>query len=140
MHEILRIALALLFFLAGTPLGLGALIVVSPLDTPKAAYSKIEAAKAGDEVSIAPGTYRFRVYLSAQGTASQPINIHAQDPGKPPVWDLSAGLVEDAPGSYPAGDRGRAAWQLFGASNHHISGIVFTGSHNGSRNAAGIRY
>ncbi len=108
--------------------------------TPSDNYTKIEAAQPGDEVVIAPGTYRFRVYLTGQGTRLNPIRIRAQDPNNKPVWDFSAGLVENAPGSYGAGDRGRGGWQVSGGANYHISGIVFTNCHNGSMNAAGIRY
>lgn len=103
-------------------------------------YTKIEAAQAGDEVIIAPGTYRFRVHLTAKGTAASPINIHAQDPGNKPVWDMSATLVENAPGSYAAGDRGRGGWQVDGGAYYNISGIVFTGCRTASDNSAGIRY
>ncbi len=108
--------------------------------TPSDNYTKIESAQAGDEVVIAPGTYRFRVYLTGQGTRLNPIKIRAQDPNNKPVWDFSAGLVENAPGSYGAGDRGRGGWQVSGGANYHISGIVFTNCHNASMNAAGIRY
>ena len=108
--------------------------------TPSDNYTKIEAAQAGDEVVVAPGTYRFRVFLTGQGTRLNPIRIRALDPNNKPVWDFSAGLVENAPGSYSAGDRGRGGWQLSGAANYHISGIVFTNCHNASMNAAGIRY
>ncbi len=108
--------------------------------TPSDNYAKIEAAQPGDEVVIAPGTYRFRVYLTGQGTRLKPIKIRAQDPNNKPVWDFSAGLVENAPGSYSAGDRGRGGWQVSGGANYHISGIVFTNCRNASMNAAGIRY
>src|ERR1700731_3834297 len=80
-----------------------AVIYITPADN----YTKIEAAKAGDEVIIGPGTYAFRLHLTAKASASNPINIHAEDPNNKPVWDLSATLVENAPGSYGAGDRGR---------------------------------
>ena len=113
-----------------------AVIQISPGDD----YTKIEAAQAGDEVVIAPGTYRFRVYLTGQGTRTQPIKIHAQDPNNRPVWDFSGGLVENAPGSYGAGDRGRGGWQVSGGAYYQISGIVFTNCHNASMNCAGIRY
>src|SRR5437879_2780550 len=53
-----------------------AVINVTPTDS----YTKIEAAQAGDEVIIAPGTYTFRVHLTAKAPASNPINIHALDP------------------------------------------------------------
>ena len=88
-----------------------AIINVSPGDS----YEKIESARAGDEVVIAPGNYSFRVYLTAQGTAGKPIVIRAQDPARPPVWDFGSTLVENAPGSYGAGDRGRGGWQFSGA-------------------------
>jgi len=113
-----------------------ATITVGPGDS----YTKIEAAGAGDEVVIAPGTYKFRVYLTKQGTAAQPIVIRAQDPAQPPVWDLGDTLVEDAPGSYTAGDRGRGCWQFSGAAYVHVSGLVITGCHTASANSAGVRY
>ena len=113
-----------------------ATINVAPGDS----YAKIEAAGPGDEVVIAPGTYAFRVYLTKAAPAGQPIVIRAQDPSRPPVWDLSSTLVENAPGSYTAGDRGRGCWQLSGATNIHISGLVITGCHNAAANSAGIRY
>ncbi|HEY5088503.1 MAG TPA: hypothetical protein VIK30_00960, partial [Polyangia bacterium] len=120
----------------GTATARAATINVGPGDS----YAKIEGAAAGDEVVIAPGTYGFRVYLTRAAPAGNPIIIRAQDPSNPPVWDLSAGLVESAPGSYTAGDRGRGCWQLSGATNIHISGLVITGCHNQDANSAGLRY
>jgi hypothetical protein len=113
-----------------------AIINVSSADS----YAKIEAARAGDEVVIAPGTYGFRLYFSIAASPDQPIVIRAQDPANKPVWDLSATLVENAPGSYTAGDRGRGGWQFSGASNYRISGIVFTGCRTAGHNSAAIRY
>ncbi len=113
-----------------------ATINVAPGDS----YTKIEGAKAGDEVVIAPGTYKFRVYLTQKAPAGNPIVIRAADPTNPPVWDLSAGYVEDAPGSYTAGDRGRGCWQLSGATNIQISGLVITGCHGSDADSAGMRY
>jgi hypothetical protein len=113
-----------------------ATINVAPGDS----YAKIEGAKPGDEVVIAPGRYGFRVYLTQKAPADKPIVIRAGDPANPPVWDLSAGLVENAPGSYTAGDRGRGCWQLSGATNVQISGLVITGCHNADANSAGLRY
>src|SRR5215831_5859697 len=109
-------------------------ITVNPGDS----YDKIENAQPGDEVVIAPGTYNFRVYLSKQG--SMPIVIRAQDPNNPPVWDMGSTLVEDAPGSYTAGDRGRGCWQLVGATYYTIDSIVFTHCRTAGNNSAGIRY
>jgi hypothetical protein len=114
----------------------GAVINVGPGDD----YTKLEAAQPGDEVLIAPGTYAFRVYLSGQGTASHPIVIRALDPANRPVWDFGTTLVENAPGSYTAGDRGRGGWQFSGAKNYCVSGIVFRNCHTASMNSAGIRY
>jgi hypothetical protein len=103
-------------------------------------YTKIESAKAGDEVVIAPGKYAFRVYLTQQASATNPIVIRALDPANPPVWDFTNTLVETAPGSYTAGDRGRGGWQFSGASGYRISGIVFRNCRTASFNSAGIRY
>jgi MYXO-CTERM domain-containing protein len=113
-----------------------ATINVAPGDS----YAKIEGAKPGDEVVIASGTYGFRVYLTQKASEDKPIVIRAADPAHPPVWDLSAGYVESAPGSYTAGDRGRGCWQLSGATNIQISGLVITGCHNADANSAGLRY
>jgi MYXO-CTERM domain-containing protein len=113
-----------------------ATIVVTPQD----GYQKIEAAKPGDEVVMAPGTYTFRVFLQQKGTPQAPVIIRAQDPNNRPVVDLTGTLVENAPGSYSAGDRGRGCWQLSGATNIQISGIVFQGCRTASNNSAGIRY
>jgi hypothetical protein len=107
---------------------------------PGDSYTKIEGAKPGDEVVIAPGTYGFRVYLTQKAPTGNPIVIRAADPANPPVWDLSAGYVEDAPGSYTAGDRGRGCWQLSGATNIQISGLVITGCHGSDADSAGMRY
>jgi hypothetical protein len=114
----------------------GALINVTTNDT----YTKIEGANAGDTVIIAPGTYAFRVYLTKQGSPDNPIIIQALDPSNPPVWDFGATLVENAPGSYTAGDRGRGGWQFSGAQSYNISGIVFRHCRTASYNSAGIRY
>ncbi len=103
-------------------------------------YTKIESANPGDEVVIAPGTYSFRVYLTKSAGVTNPINIRALDPANPPIWDFGATNVEDAPGSYTAGDRGRGGWQFSGAKNYNISGIVFRNCRTASFNSAGIRY
>ena len=103
-------------------------------------YTKIEGAKAGDTVLIAPGTYNFRVYLTGHGQVTNPIVIQALDPSNRPVWDFGATLVENSPGSYTAGDRGRGGWQLSGAQNYTISGIIFRHARTSSFNSAGIRY
>ncbi|HWX18774.1 MAG TPA: hypothetical protein VN578_02600 [Candidatus Binatia bacterium] len=116
--------------------GRGAVINVGPGDS----YTKIEAAQPGDEVVIAPGTYAFLVYLTKAGGVTNPIVIRAQDPANRPVWDFGTNLLDAAPGSYGAGDRGRAAWQFSGAKNYSISGILFRNCRNSSQNAAGIRY
>jgi MYXO-CTERM domain-containing protein len=98
-------------------------------------YKKIEAAQSGDEVVIAPGTYKFLVYLQHSG-----VTIRAQDPKNPPVWDLSGTPLESAPGSYTAGDRGRGCWQISGATDVTIESIVFQSCRSSSQNGAGIRY
>jgi len=48
--------------------------------------------------------------------------------------------VENAPGSYTAGDRGRGGWQFSGARNYAISGIIIRHARTASFNSAGIRY
>jgi len=125
----------LLLPLVSRPLA-GALINVTTNDT----YAKIEGANPGDEVVIAPGTYAFRVYLTGQATPTNPIVIHALDPAHPPIWDFGTTLVENAPGSYTAGDRGRGGWQFSGAQNYQISGLVLRHCRTASFNSAGIRY
>jgi hypothetical protein len=103
-------------------------------------YTKIESAQPGDQVLIAPGTYSFRVYLSQQASVTNPITIQALNPTNPPIWDFGTTNVENAPGSYTAGDRGRGGWQFSGAQNYNISGIVFRHCRTASYNSAGIRY
>jgi hypothetical protein len=114
----------------------GAIINVTTNDN----YAKIESAKPGDTVLIAPGTYAFRVYLTRQAGVTNPITIQAQFPTNPPVWDFGATNVENAPGSYTAGDRGRGGWQFSGARNYNVSGIIFRHCRTASFNSAGIRY
>lgn len=134
-----RGAALLLIVFSATRLASATVINLSPADGTNG-YTKIEAAKPGDQVIVAPGTYTFRVHLTAKGSASQPIYIQAQNPTNKPVWDLSATLVENAPGSYGAGDRGRGGWQVDGGTGYHISGIIFNGCHTSSQNSAGLRY
>src|SRR5437016_14657707 len=93
----------LLGVLLFTAPALATVINVTPADS----YTKIESAQPGDEVVIAPGTYAFRVYLTKKAPTNNPIVIRAQNPTNPPVWDFGTTLVENAPGSYGAGDRGR---------------------------------
>src|SRR5690349_7180376 len=112
----------------------GAVISVTTNDN----YTKIESAQSGDEVVISPGTYAFRVYLSRAATNT--ISIHALDPANPPVWDFGTNFLDNAPGSYTAGDKARGGWQFSGAKNYSISGIVFRNSRNAVTNAGGIRY
>jgi MYXO-CTERM domain-containing protein len=97
-----------------------ATINIAPGDS----YSKMEAAQAGDEVVIAPGTYNFRVDWENAGTAAAPITVRAQDPNNRPVWDLTGTMVGDAPGSYGGGDKGRGCWQFRGGY-YRVDGIVF---------------
>ena len=108
------------------------LITVSPTDS----YQKIESAKAGDTVEVAPGTYKFRLMLTVKGTAADPITIRAKDPKNRPVWDLGGKPVKDWPGSYALGDRGRGCWQVKGA-HYKIEGIVFKNCQDTA--SAGIR-
>ena len=129
--------MALLALMLASPGWLSAaLINVTTNDS----YSKIEGAGPGDEVVIAAGTYHFRVYLTGQGSRTNPIVIRALDPARPPIWDFGTTLVENAPGSYTAGDRGRGGWQFSGAQNYKISGLVLRHCRTASFNSAGIRY
>ena len=129
-------ALAAVAVVLAPSTALAAVIQVGPGDT----YAKIEGAQPGDEVVIAPGTYAFRVYLTQAGTASAPITIHAQDPTNPPVWDMGSTLVENAPGSYGGGDKGRGCWQISGGTNYVIESIVFKDCRTSTFDSAGIRY
>jgi hypothetical protein len=133
--RLIRASVLLLLLQGAVPLP-AALINVTTNDT----YTKIEGANPGDEVVIAPGTYAFRVYLTKQATPTNPIVIRALDPTRPPIWDFGSTLVENAPGSYTAGDRGRGGWQFSGAQSYNISGIVFRHCRTASFNSAGIRY
>ncbi len=130
-------SIAVFVVLSTVPLAAhAATIVVGPSDD----YRKIESAKAGDTVLIAPGTYKFRVFLSQAGTQSAPIVIRAQDPSNRPVWDLTGTPVNSWPGSYTAGDNDRGCWQVRNAY-YDISGIVFRGCHSdANENAGGIRF
>src|SRR5262245_2206301 len=74
------------------PSVLAGVINVAPGDS----CAKLESARAGDELVIAPGTYAFRVYFTASGTPTNPIVTRAQDPSNPPVWDFGTTLVENA--------------------------------------------
>jgi len=116
------------------------IINVFPDDSDEVNMARIEGAAAGDEVVIAPGTYRFRLYLEGEGTAERPVIIRAADPGDRPVWDLEGDIVADWPGTYTGGDRGRAIWQLTG-SNYFISGIIFrNGTDGATGDSGGIRF
>ncbi|MFC1609947.1 hypothetical protein ACFL6C_03230 [Myxococcota bacterium] len=115
-------------------------IHVVPTDDPEDNYAKMEAAGPGDEVVVAPGTYRFRLYLEGQGTEQQPIVIRAEDPANRPIWDFDGDIIADIVGSYDAGDKGRAMWQFTG-SHYRVSGIVFkNGTDGGLGDGGGIRF
>jgi hypothetical protein len=124
--------------LAARP-AMATVIQVSPADG-SGAYSKIEGAGPGDEVVVAPGTYKFRVYLQSKAPADNPIVIRAADPSQPPTWDLSGTLVESSPGSYTAPDKNRGCWQISGGTNYHIDGVVFENCHSADNDSAGLRY
>lgn len=101
-------------------------------------YTVLEAAQPGDIVEIAPGTYQFRVHLSAAADASNPIVIRAADPTNPPIWDLGGMSVGAWPGSYTGGDNDRGCWMVRG-SGYEISGVEFRNCHNAGGNSAGLR-
>src|SRR5437879_5851986 len=79
-HEAMRIGIVLGILCAPAFAG-AATIMVGPNDN----YTKIEMAQPGDEVVIAPGTYKFRVFLQQKGTPQKPVIIRAQDPNNKPV-------------------------------------------------------
>ena len=113
-------------------------IQVTPTDTATVNMAKIEGAGPGDEVVVAPGTYAFRLYLTAKGTAGSPVTIRAQDPTQRPVWDLSGKAIASWPGTYSGGDNGRAIWQITG-SHYRVSGIVLRGGSDGVGDGGGVR-
>jgi hypothetical protein len=144
MQHALRLVASLAFALVALVArpAAAAVINVSPADG-NTAFTMIEGANPGDEVILAAGTYAFRVYLQQTATAANPIYIHSQDPANPAIVDLSSasgGLVDNAPGSYTAGDKARGCWQLSGASYIHVDGIVFQNCHAADYDSAGIRY
>src|SRR5262245_41193958 len=90
----------------------------------------ISKAQAGDEIRLAPGTYKFDkpVRLEAKGTEAQPIHIEPQGPDRP-VFDFSGEPEEkSANGIEVKGDY----WQVVGIDVAHAGshGIYVTGSHN----------
>src|SRR5215468_8900691 len=103
--RLFRLALALATAALALP-GSAALISVTTNDN----YTKIESAQSGDEVVISPGTYAFRVYLTKAATNT--ITIRALDSNNPPAWDFGTNLLDNAPGSYTAGDKARGGWQF----------------------------
>src|SRR6266704_3157236 len=123
----LRVTFLLAAFLVGFS-SRAAVITVTTNDN----YTKIESAQAGDEVAISPGIYAFRVYLTKAATNT--ITIRALDPANPPIWDFGPVLLDNAPGSYTAGDKARGAWQFSGANNYSISGVVFRNCRNLAKN------
>jgi hypothetical protein len=108
-------------------------IRIAATDSDTVNIAKMERAGPGNEVVIAPGVYRLRLYLTGLGTEVKPIVIRAQDPANRPVWDLGGKAISAWPGTYTGGDRGRSIWQITGA-HYQISSIVFR---NGSDQSAG---
>src|SRR5437773_2401412 len=93
-------------------LHLGATINVTPT-TPNG-WTVIESADAGDEVVIAPGTYKYRVYLTHSGTAQAPIVIRAQEPSNKPLFDLTGMAINLWPGDTGVPGTNRGAFQVRG--------------------------
>jgi hypothetical protein len=126
--------------MAGSRQTLARMIEVVSEDSAEVNIAKIEGAVAGDEVIVAPGTYRFRVFLDKQGTAEQPIIIRARDSRRRPVWDLEGKPVAEWPGSSRREDRGRSIWQITG-SNYRINGLVFRNGTDGRvGDSGGVRF
>lgn len=116
--------------------GLGATIRLGP----DAGYQAIEAAQAGDEVVLAPGTYRFRLALTNSGTPSNPIVIHGEDPAHPPLFDYSGADLQSFPGSNAGFHPDRGAWDVIG-SDLEFRSIAFRGAATtGPTSAAAIRF
>lgn len=108
--------------------------------TPDAGYQPIEAAQAGDEVLLAPGTYRFRLALNNSGTAASPIVIRAEDSARPPVFDYSGADLISFPGSNAGFHPDRGAWDVRG-SDLEFRSITFRGADTvGPTGAAAIRF
>ena len=120
------------------PLINGNVITVTTADSATQAYTKIESAQSGDIVEIAPGTYKFRVYLSNAGTSSNPVIIRAKDLNNPPVFDSNNVDPGTLPGTFDGGDKSRALWQISG-NWYEISGIIFKNAHISSGSSAGLR-
>ena len=119
------------------PLINGNVITVTTADSATQAYTKMESAQAGDIVEIAPGTYKFRAYLSKAAASSNPIIIRGKDPNNPPVFDLDNIDPGTLPGSYTGEDKSRASWQISG-SWYKISDVIFRNAHMSSGSSAGI--
>jgi len=114
----------------------GATIRVSP----DAGYQPIEAAQPGDEVVLAPGTYRFRLALTVSGTPSNPIVIRGEDPTQPPLFDYSGADLQSFAGSNAGFHPGRGAWDVSG-SDLEFRSIAFRGAvTDGPTAAAAIRF
>src|SRR5258708_2089331 len=99
----LRASVFLLTVLAVRATAMATIINVTTNDN----FTKIEGARPGDTVLIAPAPSVFGVYpTNSHASPTNPIVIQALAPANPPVWDFGTTLVESAPGSYTAGDRG----------------------------------
>jgi len=98
-------------------------------------FVEIEAAQPGDEVVIAPGTYRFRVELRQRGAA--PLVVRAEDPLRPPVFDYTGADLLTFPGSSSV--EYRSAWHVQSAWVE-LSNLVIRGAHDPSNQASCLRF
>ena len=89
-----------------------------------AGYLVLEAARAGDEVLIQPGTYQYRVALSQ--TDPGKVILRAADPANPPVWDMTGVDLTTAPGSDTTPGYDSRCWHVVG-SHYDLFGIVVRG-------------
>ena len=100
-----------MFALVLAPLARGKEVGVG---TTEALSRALHAAKPGDRIVLAPGTYRGGVHISGiSGTADAPVVIEAADPRRPPLFSAEKG--------------GRSGFHLSGCSQIHLRNLHVRG-------------